>query len=89
MKGESQWAQQLTMLDAYCSNIANCVEIKSAKFQNIKSHDGHVFLQTLMPIAFCALPDNVLESLVELSEYFRSLCSTVLRSISYNKCNTI
>ena len=32
-----------------------------------------------MPIAFRVLPDDVLEPLVELSEFFRNLCSTVLR----------
>ena len=74
-----QWAQQLTRPNGYCSKFANYVDVKSAKFQNIKSHDCHVFLQMLMPIAFCALPDDVLESLVELSEYFRNLCSIVLR----------
>ena len=49
------------MPDGYCSNFANCIDMKSAKFQNMKSHDCHVFLQMLMPIAFLALPDDVLE----------------------------
>jgi len=74
-KGVCEWAQQLTMPDAHCSYIANYVDMKSTKFQNMKSHDCHVFLQTLMPIAFRALPDNVLEPLVELSGFFRNLCS--------------
>ena len=78
-KGVCEWAQQLTMPDAYCSNFGNCVDMKAAKFQNMKSHDCHVFLQTLMPIAFRALPDDVLEPLVELSEYFKNICSPVLR----------
>ena len=33
----------------------------------------------LMPIAFRTLPDDVLEPLVELSEFFKILWSTVLR----------
>ena len=45
----------------------------------MKSHDCHVFLQMLMPIAFYALLDDVLEPLVELSEFFKKICSTVLR----------
>jgi len=77
------------MLDGYCSNFANCVDMKSAKFQNMKSHDCHVFLQMLMPIVFHALPDDALEPLVELSEFFKNLCSTVLRVVSYKKCNAI
>ena len=67
------------MPDAYCSNFGNCVNMKAAKFQNMKSRDCHVFLQMLMPIAFRALPDDVLEPLVELSEYFKNICSTVLQ----------
>lgn len=73
-KGVCEWAQQLTMPDAYCSNFGNCVDMKAAKFQNMKSYDCHVFLQTLMPIAFHALPEDVLEPLVELSEYFKNIC---------------
>jgi len=53
-KGVCEWAQQLTMPDGYCSNFVNCVDMKSVKFQNMKSHDCHVFLQMLMPIAFRA-----------------------------------
>ena len=45
----------------------------------MKNHDCHVFLQTLMPIAFRALLDDVLEPLVQLNEFFRDLYSTVLR----------
>jgi len=31
-KGVCEWAQQLTMPDAYCSNFGNCVDMKAAKF---------------------------------------------------------
>ena len=67
------------MLDGYCSNFVNCIDMKSVKFQNMKSHDFHVFLQMLMPIAFCTLPDDVLEPLVKLSKFFKNLYSTVLK----------
>ena len=59
--------------------FANYVDMMSVKFQNMKSHDCHVFLQMLMPIAFYALLDDVLEPLVELSEFFKNLGSTILR----------
>ena len=67
------------MPNAYCSNIRNYIDMKFAKFQNMKSCGCHVFLHTLMTMAFLALPDDILEPLVELSEYFRNLCSIVLR----------
>jgi len=55
----------------------------------MKTHDCHVFLQTLMPIAFHIIPDNVLKPLVELSEFFRNLCSIVLRidKLQEMQCN--
>ena len=67
------------MPDGYCSNFANCKDMKAVKFQNMKRHDCHMFLQMLMPIAFRALPDDVLEPFVESSEFFKNLCLTVLR----------
>ena len=49
------------------------------KLQNMKSHDYHMFMETLLLIAFSALPDDVLELLVALSEFFKNLCANVLR----------
>ena len=45
---------------------------------NMKSHDHHVFLKNLLPVAFAALPEDVLGPLVELSEFFRNLSSSEL-----------
>ena len=55
------------MLDRYCSNFRNNVDLNESKFNNMKSHDFHVFIETLLPIAFGALPDDVLKLLIELS----------------------
>ena len=49
------------------------------KLPNMKSHDCHVFMEALLPIAFSALPDDVLEPLVALGEFFKNLCANVLR----------
>jgi len=78
-KGVYKWVQSRTMPDTYCCTIENCVDIKSVKFQNMQSYDCHVFLHTFMLTTFCSLPNDVLELLGELSEQFRSLCSTELR----------
>ena len=67
------------MPDNYASNIARCVDTDNARLFGMKSHDCHVFMQRLLPIAFSALPVNVLNSITELSQFFRDLCSTVLR----------
>ena len=63
----SEWVKRLNMLDRYCSNFRNNVDLNESKFNNMKSHDFHVFIETLLPIAFGALPDDVLKLLIELS----------------------
>ena len=45
----------------------------------MKSHDCHVFMKCLLPIAFSSLPSNVLNPLTELGQFFKYLCSTTLR----------
>ncbi|XP_015160877.1 uncharacterized protein [Solanum tuberosum] len=46
----------------------------------MKSHDCHVFMQRLLPIAFRELlPSNVWQALTELSLFFKDLTSTTLR----------
>jgi len=32
-----------------------------AKLNNMKRYDCYVFMETLLPIAFCALPNDVLK----------------------------
>ena len=42
----------------------------------LKSHDYHVIMQQLLPIAIRVLPDNdVVAVMTELCHYFRELCS--------------
>ena len=45
---------KLRMPDGYLSFIANCVDVDGAKLCNLKSHDCHVFMESLLPIAFDA-----------------------------------
>ena len=74
-----QWLREVHVPDGYCSNVGNWVDPSNTKLQNMKSHDHHVFLENLLPVAFAALPDDVLGPLVELSEFFRNLCSSELQ----------
>jgi len=66
-------SQGLQMPDEYCSNLKNIVNPNDFKFNNIKSHDYHVFIETFLPIAFGALPDDVLKPLIEISQFFKNL----------------
>ncbi|XP_052297107.1 uncharacterized protein LOC127902292 [Citrus sinensis] len=63
----------------YSSNIQNLVSMKDLKLQGLKSHDCHVLMQQLLPIALRSiLPDHVKYAIIRLCFFFNSLCVTVV-----------
>ena len=74
-----EWVKQLSLPDGYASNLSRCVDMKEAKLHGMKSHDCHVFMQRLLPVAFDALPKPIWKPIVELSHFFRELTCTTLR----------
>jgi len=73
-----EWVKGLKMPGGYASNISRCVDSKCAKLYGMKSHDCHIFMECLLPIALRALPEPIWKPLTELSQFFRDLCSSVL-----------
>ncbi|XP_016456739.2 uncharacterized protein LOC107780687 [Nicotiana tabacum] len=74
------WVKSLKFPDGYVSNLGPCLETNKSRLFGMKSHDCHVFMQRLMPIAFRELlPSNVWQALTELSLFFKDLTSTTLR----------
>ncbi|KAF7126956.1 hypothetical protein RHSIM_Rhsim11G0004500 [Rhododendron simsii] len=54
-------------------------EVKDRSIVGLKSHDCHILMQQLLPLAVTrALPKKVSEVIIELCNYFRQLCSKVL-----------
>jgi len=78
-KALCEWVKELKMPDGYASYMSNCVDMSNATLSGMKSHDCHVFMESLLPTAFSGLPEYVWKSLTELSQFFKALCSTVLR----------
>jgi len=74
-----EWVSQLKLPDGYVSNIRKCVDLNTCKLQGMKSHDSHIFMERLLPTAFSSLPGKVWNPLVELSHFFRDLCSATLK----------
>jgi len=66
------------MLDGYSSNLARCANVDKGTMHGMKSHDCHVFMECLLPIAFSSLLPHVLNPLIEISHFFKDLCSTTL-----------
>ncbi|CAH9137732.1 unnamed protein product, partial [Cuscuta epithymum] len=61
------------------SNLKRCVNFDESRLMHMKSHDCHVFMQRLIPIAFREmLPPHVWGCLTEISMLFQTLCSVVL-----------
>jgi hypothetical protein len=71
--------RNVRVLDGYVFNVSRCVKLKECTISGFKSHDSHVLMQQLLPIALRrSLPNNVVRPLVEMSAFFRGLCSTNL-----------
>jgi len=74
-----EWMKNLKLPDGYVSNLARCVDMKEAKLFGMKSHDCHVFMQRLLPLAFKALPKPIWNTLTEFSQFFREITSSLLK----------
>ncbi|XP_068339217.1 uncharacterized protein [Pyrus communis] len=62
--------------DGYSSNLSRCVHVNERKIHGLKSHDCHVLMQQLLPLAIRpVLSKAVTMVLLELSVIFKQLCS--------------
>ncbi|XP_056690171.1 uncharacterized protein [Spinacia oleracea] len=69
--------QKLKVPDGYGSNLSSCVNMKKRKLINLKSHDNHVLMQDILPVALRASnATKVIDLLARLSSFFKKLCST-------------
>ncbi|KAL0293918.1 UNVERIFIED_CONTAM: hypothetical protein Scaly_3133200 [Sesamum calycinum] len=63
-----EWICGLKFPDGYAFNLACCVDMTELRMHGMKSHDCHVFMQNLIPIAFrVMLPEHVWSALTEVS----------------------
>lgn len=74
-----EWVKTLKFPDGYASNLGRCVDEKNNQLSGLKSHDCHIFMQRLLPVAFRELlPSNVWNALTDLSIFFRRITSSTL-----------
>lgn len=79
-KAFCEFLASIKFLDGYASNISRCVNTRECQITSMKSHDCHILLQRLLPLALRgSLSNNVTEALIELSHFFKELCSQTLR----------
>ncbi|KAI5339083.1 hypothetical protein L3X38_018355 [Prunus dulcis] len=66
--------------NGYASNIARCVNVDGGKFTGLKSHDCHVFMQSLLPVGIQhLLSEDVVKPIMLLSRFFSQLTAKTLR----------
>jgi hypothetical protein len=74
-----KWLKSLRFLDGHTSNISRLVNMEECRLYGMKSHNCHVFMQTLIPLAFHdLLPKGIWDALTEINHFFRDLCSSKL-----------
>jgi len=74
-----KWLKSLRFLNRHVSNISRLVNTKECRLYRMKSHNCHVFIQTLIPLAFRdLLPKEIWDALMEISYFFRDICSSKL-----------
>ncbi|KAK8559251.1 hypothetical protein V6N12_042532 [Hibiscus sabdariffa] len=65
--------------DGYASNISRCVSVKDRRLYNLKSHDYHILMQDLLPVALrSCMKNEVTSCMIELSNIMKSICGKVL-----------
>jgi len=75
-----KWLKSLRFPDRHASNISRLVNMEECRLYRMKSHDCHVFMQTLIPLAFCdLLSKGIWDALTEISHFFRDICSSKLK----------
>ena len=53
--------------------------MEECNLYGVKSHDFHVFMQTLIPLAFLdLLSKGIWDALTEINHFFRDICSSKL-----------
>jgi len=72
----------LKVPDGYTSNISAKVKLRERKFTGLKSHDCHMIMQQLLPIALRrSTQPKVTSVLIDICNYFNAICS---KSIDVN-----
>ncbi|XP_074288178.1 uncharacterized protein LOC141613344 [Silene latifolia] len=61
-------------------NILRCVNESDFTLHGLKSHDCHVFMERLLPVALKnLLPKNEWNAITEISQFFRDLCVSTIK----------
>lgn len=75
-----EWVRDLKFPDGFASNLSRCVDLRTLKLYGLKSHDCHVFMERLLPVALKELvPLHVWKAITEISQFFRDISASVIK----------
>ncbi|TYK04175.1 transposase [Cucumis melo var. makuwa] len=78
---------EIKVPEGYSSNIRSLVSLDDLKLNGLKSHDCHVLMQKLLPIAIGSiLPKNVRYTISRLYFFFNAICA---KSFSVSKLDAL
>ncbi|KAL0546463.1 hypothetical protein IC582_016373 [Cucumis melo] len=67
---------EINVQDGYSSNIRSLASLDDLKLNSLKSHDYHILMQQLLPIAICSiLQKNVRYTISRLCFFFNAICA--------------
>ncbi|WCJ36597.1 hypothetical protein M5689_021378 [Euphorbia peplus] len=70
----------------FSSNIRNLVSLQDSRISNLKSHDCHVIMQLLLPIALRSVLDKPVRiAIIRFCLFFKAICSKVIDPSSLKK----
>ena len=71
--------KNVTVPDGYSSNIASSIDLDQRKITGLKSHDSHILMEQLLPLAMRkVLPNQISAVLIDVCSFFKHLCGKVL-----------
>lgn len=71
-----KWFKQLMFPDGFAANLRRVVNLAQKKFIGLKSHDHHIIMERLLPVALRGfIPEAEWREIAELSFFYRQLCA--------------
>ncbi|XP_074560566.1 uncharacterized protein LOC141816719 [Curcuma longa] len=81
-----QFLKSVKFPDGYAANISKNVNANDGKLYGLKSHDCHVLLQRILPVAIRKFfPKDICGTLIELCEFFKKITARSLHIADLSK----
>ncbi|XP_020271957.1 uncharacterized protein LOC109847122 [Asparagus officinalis] len=82
-----QFLKSIKLPEGYSANISNYVQVQEMKILGLKTHDYHVLLRQLLPVALRSTMQNkkIVKVIIDFCGFFRKLCSKVIDARDFEK----